>query len=193
MSSWIHPWYYDGWLQRLKLKLLRPLTYKVHGVRQNHVATCIRWHVCLCMFEFVPEALTFIYTFRLGNTPKSMAWAPTYLAYIPIHPARNSTQPIYIPIRYTSAYITYTWHTHTHTHTHTHNLANWNPIYTITHRNIHKQTLGIYTYTHDKYTTSCRYTYTRTIYTYALSIDNYTPGNYKYRLSTYNMIIYTTA
>ena len=84
-------------------------------------------------------------------------------------------------------------HAHTHTHTHTHNLANCNTIYTITHRNIHKQTLGIYTYTHDKYTTSCRYTYTRNIYTYALSIDNYTPGNYKYRLGTYNMIIYTTA
>ena len=84
-------------------------------------------------------------------------------------------------------------HTHTHTHTHTHNLVNYNPIYTITHRNIHKQTHGIYTYTHDKYTTSCRYTYTRNIYTFALSIDNYTPGNYKYRLGTYNMIIYTTA
>ena len=123
-------------------------------------------------------------------------------AYIPCiyptHPACNSTQPIYIyiPIRYTAAYITIqSWHahTHTHTHTHTHNLANCNPIYTITHRNIHKQTLGIYTYTHDIYTTSSRYTYTRNIYTYALSIDNYTPGNYKYRLGTYNMIIYTTA
>ena len=85
-----------------------------------------------------------------------------------------------------SRYI-YTYATHQHIeytpgiHTHTHNLANCNPIYTITHRNIHKQTLGIYTYTHDKYTTSCRYTYTRNIYTYALSIDNYTPGNYKYR------------
>ena len=56
--------------QRLKHKLLRSL---VHGVRQNHVATYIRWHVCLCMFEFVPETLTFIYTFRPGNIPKSMA------------------------------------------------------------------------------------------------------------------------
>ena len=72
----------------------------------------------------------------------------------------------YIPTHYTSAYITIHM---AYAHTHTHNLANCNLIYTITHRNIHKQTFGIYTYTHDKYTTSCRYTYTRNIYTYALS------------------------
>ena len=98
VSSWGHSWYYDGLLQRLKHNLLRPLTYKVHGVRQNHVATCtcIRWYVCLCIFEFVTEALTFICSFRLGNTPKSMAWAPTHLAYTPSHREHNPTHPIYI-------------------------------------------------------------------------------------------------
>ena len=108
----------------------------------------------------------------------------------PTHPARNSTQPIYIPIRYTSAYIIYTWHTHTHTHTTKQIVTQFIQLHTGIYTN---KTLGIYTYTHDKYTTSCRYTYTCNIYTYALSIDNYTPRNYKYRLDTYNMIIYTTA
>ena len=59
--------------------------------RQNHVAACIHCYLCLSIFEFVPEALTFIYAYRSGNTPKHMAWAPTHLAYTPTHPAFNPT------------------------------------------------------------------------------------------------------
>ena len=44
----------------------------------------IRWYVCLSIFEFVPEALTFIYTYRPGNTPKRMnAYTPCIYTYSP--------------------------------------------------------------------------------------------------------------
>ena len=166
LSTFLLLWQFTTTIETL---LVEPFNTQSPWSWQNHVATCIRWFVCLSIFEFVPEALSFIYTYGLGNTPIVSAWHER-LHTLHIH---LLTRQLIIHNR---LIYPHTLHVHISTYNYTpginaHNLADVTQFI-----QLHD---WIYTYRHFVYT------HIRTIYTYSYPADTYTHNIY----STYALRI----